>query len=345
MSRPAPGRDATERGGLPRRRGKRSPGTGCNLCQAAGPCAQWRWQVGVRGRGGPGTARGPPTGPRRARCPTESRTRPSGTSASSPAQRRRRSNCDSTPPRLVAWAQSRGAVDDSAPRSRASASSIASSEPKPAIVRAATSWPGSFAQPGITHPPHRGMAASRSARTQCARVGLARAAAPACGARAAPGRPPSARGWRRCRGARPVERGVLSVVAEAADQRPEQGVGVPGDELGRRVQHDVGAELERPLQQRGGEGVVHHEPDPARAAPRRSRAGPRPRSSGWSATPARPGRRPRPRPVPRPCRRRPPGARSSRTSRPARSPARRDPQIAVRRQHHRPRPATQLQHG
>ena len=76
-------------------------------------------------------------------------------------------------------------------------------------------------------------------------------------------------------------------------QRPEQGVGVAGDQLGRRVQHDVGAGGQRLLQHRRGERVVHHEQrGPGRPARPRWRGGRRPRSSGWSATPARPGRRP-----------------------------------------------------
>ena len=45
----------------------------------------------------------------------------------------------------------------------------------------------------------------------------------------------------------------------AGDDHPADDVGVPVEELGHAVHDQVGAELERPLQQRRGEGVVDDE--------------------------------------------------------------------------------------
>ena len=70
--------------------------------------------------------------------PTDSLTKPSGTVGSSPGQRRRRSRVDSTPPRLVAKTHSEHASMN-ASAVLASASSMEISEPKPDMVRRATS--------------------------------------------------------------------------------------------------------------------------------------------------------------------------------------------------------------
>ena len=48
------------------------------------------------------------------------------------------------------------------------------------------------------------------------------------------------------------------------DRGPHQQIGVTADELGRRVDHDVGAELKRLLEQRRRERVVDDESAPAR---------------------------------------------------------------------------------
>ena len=101
----------------------------------------------------------------------------------------------------------------------------------------------------------------------------------------------------------------------------------------------VGAELERALQQRGGEGVVDDDERAARACPAAtSAAGRRPPASGWSATPATAGRRAvagaAPRPAvsvmstrrgcdPAPCRPGPPAAPACRVGVPRRDHRRR----------------------
>ncbi len=94
-----------------------------------------------------------------------------------------------------------------------------------------------------------------------------------------------------------LEHAVELVVV--GDDRPHQHVAVPGEVLGRRVHDDVGAQRQRLLEQRRGEGVVD---DDVGARPRgrrrRSSRCRRPPAPGWSATPARPARRPR-RPRPR----------------------------------------------
>ena len=128
-----------------------------------------------------------------------------------------------------------------------------------------------------------------------------------------------------------------------ADQRAEQRVGVPGDELGHRVQHDVGAHS-RGRWRRGVAKVLSTTVAPARAGRRRSPAGRPPRWSGWWATPARRGPPPRPRPAPRRCRRRPPSASGARRVRPARR-RRRPRRGSSWGQHHHAAGGNQLEHG
>ena len=55
-----------------------------------------------------------------------------------------------------------------------------------------------------------------------------------------------------------VDRHAVRVRRVAADGGTEQQVGVPADELGRRVQDDVRAELERTLAQRRRERRIDH---------------------------------------------------------------------------------------
>ena len=83
---------------------------------------------------------------------------------------------------------------------------------------------------------------------------------------------------------RPPWRGVTTA--------PSSDVAVAGEVLGHRVHDDVGAELERALEQRRGEGVVDDGEHAALAggAPA-GWGGRRPRAAGWSATRARAGRR------------------------------------------------------
>ena len=87
------------------------------------------------------------------------------------------------------------------------------------------------------------------------RVGLGPLEAQVQGAQAAQREPGLERaGDRADQVAAALEHGVQLVVA--GDHGTHQHVAVAGEELGRRVHDDVGAELERLLQQRGGEGVV-----------------------------------------------------------------------------------------
>ena len=56
----------------------------------------------------------------------------------------------------------------------------------------------------------------------------------------------------------------LGQVVPRGDQQAAHHVAVAVQVLGRRVEHDVGPVLERPLEIRGGEGVVHHVQVPVR---------------------------------------------------------------------------------
>ena len=78
---------------------------------------------------------------------------------------------------------------------------------------------------------------------------------------------------------------LLGELGVGRDQRAAHDVGVAAEVLGGRVHDDVGAELERLLQVRRGEGVVDHQQRPglageARPAPRCRRR----RAAGWSAS-------------------------------------------------------------
>jgi hypothetical protein len=119
-------------------------------------------------------------------------------------------------------------------------------------------WPGSVGSPGW-----------RTRRTTGGRTGGWRArgrwpapdptAPPACACRAGRGRPPSGRGWRR--GA--VGGGPGGRTAPGPGHRgAHHQVGVTGEELADAVDHDIGAEVERALRQRRGEGVVHRDEHP-----------------------------------------------------------------------------------
>ena len=135
------------------------------------------------------------------------------------------------------------------------------SDPKPAMVRAAPSCPGSPGSPGYrTRGPPDGRPAVRpgSARWPGAwasrsgqrpqpaehQVGLHR---PGYRAVQLPGLRPG-----------PTDRVVLGPVTAAPSSASE----CPDEQLGERVHHDVGAEVERTLQQGSGEGVVHHRRHP-----------------------------------------------------------------------------------
>src|SRR5262249_24525047 len=163
------------------------------------------------------------------------------------------SSIDSIPPRLVAWTQSRTFSQTCCAASAPAATSTASIAPYPFIWRLASSYPASVIRPGYRTREMRGSAASRSARI----------AAFCCGRAAEPERerPYAARGepgLHRARDRAHVASACREVVVPVvpADRHTEQQIGVPGQELGRRVHHDVRAEVERALQQRSGERVV-----------------------------------------------------------------------------------------
>jgi hypothetical protein len=59
------------------------------------------------------------------------------------------------------------------------------------------------------------------------------------------------------------EADLLGELLVLDDDGPAAGIGVPADVLGRRMDHDVGAEGQRLLQVRGGEGVVDDQQAPA----------------------------------------------------------------------------------
>ena len=122
--------------------------------------------------------------------------------------------------------------------------------------------------------------------------GPARAARAACAGRAAPARP------RTCRGSRRSGRAASSARRRAprrvVDERAQEHVAVPGDELGRRVHDEVGAERRAAAAAAGWRTCCRRRRRRRpRAPPRRRRRCRRPRAPGWSATPATPARRPR----------------------------------------------------
>ena len=170
--------------------------------------------------------------------PNDRRTSPSGTVALSSGQRRRRSSRDSTPPRLVAWVHTR---TDGAERRR---------RRLPRRRRRSRRWCRSRGSAPGRRPDARrvgGRARSRSPAP-------ARRAAPACGARAGPGS--SRRRWAPRRAAPGGCAGCSASVGVAGDEGAHQQVGVAAERLGHAVQDEVGAEVERRLEDRRGEGVV-----------------------------------------------------------------------------------------
>ena len=151
-------------------------------------------------------------------------------------QRRRRSNDDSTPPRLVACTQS-------------------------AVARTSRSALVGGGQDDRDHPAEAGVADLGEQRVvgEAARelggVRLGALDPQVQRAQAAQREPGLERSGRVALDvAAPLEHVVEIVVA--GDDRSELHVAVAGEVLGRRVHHHVGAELERPLQQRGEERVV-----------------------------------------------------------------------------------------
>ena len=104
--------------------------------------------------------------------------------------------------------------------------------------------------------------------------------------------------------------------------RAEQDVAVTGEVLRGRVHHDVGAQRERLLQQRGGEGVVDDDVGAGLVGGgsdgRRCRRSPAP---GWSGTRATPARRRRRRPRRPRCPRCRPGGRAADRATPGRPAA------------------------
>ena len=92
-------------------------------------------------------------------------------------------------------------------------------------------------------------------------VGLGTLDAQVQGAQATHGQPRLEGAGDRADQVAPVLQDPVELVV-AGDDRAQQGVAVAGEVLGRGVDHHVGPELQRPLQQRGGEGVVDHDVGP-----------------------------------------------------------------------------------
>ena len=222
--------------------------------------------------------------------------------ALSAGQRRRRSRVDSTPPRLVVWTHSRTASQtrsaSSAPPATLEATHATRSRP---TARAPRRGPGRRAGPGSAPAPPPGAPGRRRASSP----------ADACAA-LHPQRQGAQPAQREERLERPRDGAVQpSVPREPLARAPSSEVTAtpsstsecPDELLGHAVHDDVGAEVERPLDQGRGERVVDgdHGADGVRGRRRRPRRR-RPRGAGWWATPATaaPPRRRRPRP--RPCR-------------------------------------------
>ena len=194
--------------------------------------------------------------------PTLSRSRPGGTS-SCPASFARRSMVDSTPPRLVALTTIRTAAHTASAATAPPATSNDSIAPNPSICAAARWCPGSSGSPGIAHPRHGRV--RQQPPGQFARRFL-RAGQPD-----RQGSQPAQRQVR-LEGTRDRTRQLLPAshpgqqIGIGGDHQSQQQVRVAADELGRAVHHQVGAELQRPLQQGSGEGVVHDDQRAAFAA-------------------------------------------------------------------------------
>ena len=186
--------------------------------------------------------------------------------------------------------------------------------PNPFICAARPGVPGVVRQRGVPHPLDRRVVLQ--APGQLGRVACGALDAQVQRAQAAQRQPRLPRAGdgavQRAVRLQPPRRAPASRVTRDA----QEDVGVAAEVLGRRVQDDVRAELERPLHQRGRERVVDRERHARGARPRqRSPGGRRPPAAGWSATPAEPGRRRQGRGHGRRCRRRRPPA-------PRRQPAR-----------------------
>ncbi len=113
------------------------------------------------------------------------------------------------------------------------------------------------------------------------------AAGPACPARGAPARPPSARAPRRP-GCGPRAAGRPAPASRVLTC-PSTTSPCPASALVSLRHDQVGAQLERPLAERGRGGVVHGQQRARRRAPpRRPRRCPRPPAPGWTGSPAAP---------------------------------------------------------
>ena len=126
--------------------------------------------------------------------------------------------------------------------------------PNPLICRAATSCPGWLGRPGYSTVSTAGCSARNSATSaafslcRCIRSTSVFSPRMVRYASNGPGTAPAPF----CRNANAVVEFFVVGQQRAADD-----VGVPADVLRRRVQHDVGAQQQRLLQRRRGEGVVH----------------------------------------------------------------------------------------
>ena len=185
--------------------------------------------------------------------PTDRRSSPGG-SACSPAQRPRRSIRVSTPPRLVPAVdqadRSHHGLGRGCPAGHvegdhgAEAAHLAGGQVVARVVgqtRIADPAPPPGGRPAAG-PARPALAWARSRRTARVRIP------------ARPARLPTVRRWRRAaNAARPAPR---TTSGRRRHGRAQHHVGVAGQQLGGAVDHHIGPEVERALQQRGGEGVV-----------------------------------------------------------------------------------------
>ena len=163
------------------------------------------------------------------------------------------------------------------PRAAPASSSTENRLPEPVKSRCQIAWSGCWGRAGCSTCQHRRLRSRASAPARAPAPGAPSSGSPASAARARRGTHRRAR--RRCPASRCVSlepRPVLLVRRRRAEHR----VRVADEHLGPGVDHDVGAELQRLVEERRRPGIVDDDRD-ARAAWRRPRspAGPASRTS------------------------------------------------------------------
>ena len=160
--------------------------------------------------------------------------------------------------------------------------------PKSRICRAATSWPGWLGQPGVEDALDRRVPVEEGgdrARVLASGAPCGRRASSGRGARASSRTGPGTAPSDFCRNLR-----RSAIVGSFVAAKPADDVRVAAEVLRRRVDDDVGAELERALQVRRRERVVDDDERAGRVGGRRRARGCRSRSAaGSSASRARRG--------------------------------------------------------